>query len=324
MTQLELLKEEVLKNENTVVPYGQMPIISYSQFSMYARCPKSWELGYVKKLRSYKPSIHTLFGTSLHEALQNYLSVAFTQSGKAADEIDLHAYLKTRLVENYTLELGKQNGEHFTTPEELNSFYEDGCEILTWVKRRRKVYFTPKGLEFIGVEIPMFLPVNVEINPTVHFVAYVDLVFYDKVFNRVKIIDIKTSSRGWTDKDKKDSVKKSQVMLYKYYFSQKFNIPIQDIEVEFFIVKRKLHEAQHFPQKRVQVYTPSQGRSSILKVLNNINEFVAQSFNQDGSYNTERDYPAIAGEDGENCKYCEFKDKPELCPAGKRLKTLPS
>jgi hypothetical protein len=38
----------------------------------------------------------------------------------------------------------------------------------------------------------------------------------------------------------KDELKQFQLILYKKYFAQQFNIPIDDIDIEFFIVKRKV------------------------------------------------------------------------------------
>ena len=43
----------------------------------------------------------------------------------------------------------------------------------------------------------------------------------------------------WKDQDKKDETKTSQILLYKSYFSKIFNWDVDQIEVEFFIVKEK-------------------------------------------------------------------------------------
>ena len=62
--------------------------ISYSQYAMYSTCPKHWELAYVKDLRTFSQSIHTIFGTAFHETLQNYLTVMFEQSVTKANQIE--------------------------------------------------------------------------------------------------------------------------------------------------------------------------------------------------------------------------------------------
>lgn len=317
------LKRRVNEAANVELTREQASI-SYSQFYRYATCPKSWELAYVQKLRSKKPSIHTVFGTSFHETLQHYLHVLFEDSVKAAEAIDTDQYLEQRMIANYSKELQQNENEHFSTLQELREFKQDGVAILDWIKRRRRAFFGPKGYELLGIEVPLYLPVDSSVNPNVNFLAYVDLVLYDKVFGRVRIIDIKTSTRGWKDKDKKDPIKKSQVMLYKHYFSKQFNVPHEDIEVEYFIVKRKLYEESEFPQQRVQTFTPAQGRVTMNKAFKWITDFIATSFNADGTYNKSIEYAAISGPDGTNCKFCEFKDRPDLCPANKRIETLSS
>ena len=58
---------------------------------MYLSCPHKWALQYRDGHYTYESSIHTLFGTSLHEALQHYITVIYTESGAAADRIDMEA-----------------------------------------------------------------------------------------------------------------------------------------------------------------------------------------------------------------------------------------
>jgi hypothetical protein len=48
------------------------------------------------------------------------------------------------------------------------------------------------------------------------------LFLYNETLNRFKIIDIKTSTKGWDDKTKKDETKQMQLILYKKFFSQQF------------------------------------------------------------------------------------------------------
>jgi len=52
--------------------------ISYSQFSQWDKCPWMWKLSYVDRLSTFTDNIHTLFGTSMHEVLQEYIRVMYT------------------------------------------------------------------------------------------------------------------------------------------------------------------------------------------------------------------------------------------------------
>ncbi len=113
--------------------------ISYSQFSMYSTCPKHWELAYAKGLRTFSQSIHTIFGTAMHETLQHYLTVMFEQTATAADSINLNKYLKDQMYNLYKEAVDKM-GEHFSNKFELGEFYEDGVAIIDWFKKRRGQY----------------------------------------------------------------------------------------------------------------------------------------------------------------------------------------
>ena len=46
---------------------------------------------------------------------------------------------------------------------------------------------------------------------------------------------------------------------------------IDKIDIEYFIVKRKLYEKVDFPQRRIQTFIPANGTPSINKVTNKIN-----------------------------------------------------
>ena len=52
-----------------------MKKISYSQYSLWKQCPYQWKLQYVDGIRDYTDSIHTLFGTSMHEVIQAFITV---------------------------------------------------------------------------------------------------------------------------------------------------------------------------------------------------------------------------------------------------------
>src|ERR1700749_1552365 len=95
---------------------------------------------YVQKVRPFTSTINTVFGTSMHEALQEYLKVMYTQSAAVADKLKLNAFLHERMFENYKLELEKNEGRHFTTLEEINEGDEYGLSIIAWIKKKRNPF----------------------------------------------------------------------------------------------------------------------------------------------------------------------------------------
>ena len=83
-----------------------MKYVSFSQYNIYTSCPFNWKLNYVDKRRIPSASIHLVFGTAMHDALQGYLTVFYTQTVKAANELDVNSILLNsmlRELEEYKL-----------------------------------------------------------------------------------------------------------------------------------------------------------------------------------------------------------------------------
>ena len=147
--------------------------------------------------------------------------------------------------------------------------------------------------------------------------GYLDIVLYNETLETFKIIDIKTSTKGWNKWAKKDESKQFQLILYKHFFSKQYNIPIENIDIEFFIVRRKIYVDGDYPQKRVQQFYPASGKVKLNKAKNNLNEFISKAFNLDGSYK-DTIFPAKPSK--WNCTFCPYKTNTELCDAvGKNL-----
>ena len=49
---IEEIKTRILESYKTSVDSGSVGRISYSQYSKYAKCPRSWELAYKENLRT--------------------------------------------------------------------------------------------------------------------------------------------------------------------------------------------------------------------------------------------------------------------------------
>ena len=284
-----------------------MARISYSQLSMFSECPHKWKLNYIDKLRVSEPSIHLLFGTAMHEVIQKYLDVMYQYTAKRADMLNLKRTLQEKMVEQFNID--KQNyGKEPCTKEELKEFFQDGCDILDFFKKRRGDYFSKKGYELIGCEVP----VKIGLQKNLTWVGYLDIVMRDTIHDRIKIYDIKTSTMGWNKWMKADDNKTQQLLLYKQFYSKQYNHPIDKIDVEYFIVKRKLYENAKFPQKRVQKFIPASGTVSMNKVAKKLTKFIDEAFNEDGTH-TKNELPPTPSKKA--CKWCEFK-KTEHCDVG--------
>jgi hypothetical protein len=230
----------------------------------------------------------------------------YNETATAADKLNLTTMLKERMYENYKKDL-EQNGEHFIKPEEFKEHIEDGIQILEWLRKHRRQYFSVKDHELVGIEVPIQRPIVDDI-PNVIMIGSIDFIIKDKRDNTYTVYDLKTSTSGWKDKDKKDHTKVDQVLFYKRFYSKLLNVPEDQIEVKFFIVRRKIYEEAAFPIKRVQEFVPTQGKRKVEDAYTRLSDFVRNSFTTDAKY-IDKEYP----KNNKSCKYCPFADKPELC-----------
>ena len=311
--------KEIKNNPPQEINFAYQKNISYSQMSIFRGCPHRWKLQYKDKIKRFTSSIHTVFGTAIHETMQHYLDIAYEKSFAAADrEIDIKEYFQEKFIGEYQVQYKKNNDSHFSDAVEMREFFEDGAAILDWFKKKRSRYFSKKGTYLVGCEVPIVIAPNKMYN-NVLYMGYLDVVTYNERSDTFKIIDIKTSTKGWNKFAKKDESKQYQLLLYKQYFSEQYNIPLDKIEIEFFILKRKVldwdddkimspHQAY-----RVQTFTPPSGKIKLNRAKNAINDFIKECFNSSGNIK-EREY--IKSPSKWNCTFCPFKEEQELCGEG--------
>jgi hypothetical protein len=250
--------------------------------------------------------------------MQKYLDVMYSSSGAEADRLDLVEIFQEKFMEEYKKQYTSNNKQHFSSADEMREFFEDGVEILSWLKKKRSKYFSKRGWHLVGCEVPIVIQPNKMYN-NVLYNGFLDVVMYHEPTNIFKIIDIKTSTRGWGDKEKKDENKQFQLILYKHFFSEQYNVPIDSIEVEFFIVKRKVmdwddekilspHQAY-----RVQTFSPPNGKIKISKAKSALDNFIKKCFTTSGEVR-EEEHPKIVSK--WNCSYCPFKEDKQNCGEG--------
>jgi hypothetical protein len=290
------------------INWATQKIISYSQLSMFTECPKKWSLQYREGHKQFTSTIHTVFGSALHEVLQHYLDVMYEKSTVGADRINTYDLFEEKLREEYTTQYKKNKNQHFSTPQELRQFFEEGIEIIRDFAKNKGKYFTKRGWWLVGCEVPIQVTPN-PLKPNVIYNGSLDIVMYHEPTNTFKIIDIKTSKSGWNDKTKKDELKQFQLILYKKFFSEIFGIDEKNIEIEYFIVKRQLWESEDFVIKRIQTFAPPSGKIKQKRVGDALQTFIIEAFTKEG-YKEVEHQPKV----NNNCKWCNFY-KTHLCSA---------
>ena len=287
-----------------------MKSISHSQFTAYIECNLKWKLRYIDKLSLSGGSINTLFGSAMHTVLQEYLTTMYNKSIVEAERLKLDVMLKEQMIKEFNIIRARWKMIP-CEQKEMVEFYQDGVEIIKHFKKHRNKYFMKKNYELVGIEVPIFMNVQ----EGVQLKSFLDVVIRNKVSGRITIIDLKTSTRSWTDFHKKNFFKKAQLLMYKQFYSEKFDVPLENIDVYFLILKRKIAKKSDWPISRLQKFEPAHGKPSVNKTMKAFNDFRELIFDSKGNHRIDRQYPA---KPGSACKFCEFYDT-EHCEWGKIL-----
>ena len=297
----------LLEHKETEIDWSKEKIVSYSQYSTWKQCPHKWKLQSVDKHKN-PPSIELTFGKAMHTALQHYLKVMYEQSGAAADREDIIGLFENTFREEYKTGFEQNNKTHFSSAAEMAEYFEDGREILEFFTKHRSKYFSSRKSNLIGIEFPLAYTPH-ENYPNVKFRGFIDFILYNETTDTICIYDIKTSKRGWRDEDKQNETKTSQILLYKEYFSRLFNWDINKVEVEFFIVKRKIWENSEYPIPRIQTFAPASGPRKRSATLEGFRTFIEDCFDKDGKPLVKEHLKQV----GPLCKWCQFNNNPSLC-----------
>lgn len=285
--------------------------ISFTQYKMWSECPLRWKLAYPDHLREEIPNINLMFGTAMHEVIQEWLTeYVYGGSTLAAQTVDLTDTLKLKLMEQFQEKTVEVDGvKQFPCDKgDLIEFYMDGVAILKYLQNNIHKHFND---EWALEEIEM--SVEQEIRPGVMFVGYLDIVLRHKLTGLYRIVDLKTSTWGWAHWARNDKTKTNQLLFYKKFLSEANEISEDYIAVEYIILKRKLRPVSTYPQYRVTTFSPAHGKPSMKKAIASLDEFLDSCFKEDGSYNTDN---IEATPSKSACKFCPFNDQKDLCSVG--------
>jgi hypothetical protein len=285
--------------------------VSYSQYSMWATCPKQWKLAYFDKLRPRESNIYGVFGTAIHEAIQEWLTEAVYHPMAPDSYIQswdllgrFREFLKLNFTKNTTVQ---ENGAKLfpCSMTELQTFFEEGSFILDDLKVNYFKHFPVNHMELLGIELSL----DTMVTEHVKFVGYLDIVLRHRATGEILIIDLKTSTKGWYY-EKKDQKKLQQLLLYKDFYSKLFDVPMEDITGKFVILTRRLQKPG---QERIESFEPVQTASTVKKAVKGFSEFIGTTYTPDGDVAVER---LVATPSANACRFCPFKEKKELCDVG--------
>jgi hypothetical protein len=92
--------------------------------------------------------------------------------------------------------------------------------------------------------------------------------------------------------------------LYREFFARQYQIEAEKIEVEFFIVKRKLYENTQFNIPRIQTFKPVSGKTKTKRVMEGFKAFIEECYNDEGKIVNK----TYLKKPGKFCSYCPFNN----------------
>lgn len=254
--------------------------ISFSELKNWKECPYRHKLIYIDKLPHFEGNEYTAFGTAIHSVCEQTIP-----SDTSLEPIKV--FEKSFLQE---LNILKESGRQLDN-KLVNDMRKQALPICEQVLPAVREYFG--DFEVISVEEEILEPITEFESHGKNFKGFIDMVIKtgDEKYH---IIDWKTCSWGWSRDKKSDPMTTYQLTYYKNYFAKKHNIPLNQIETYFVLLKRTAK------QENVEVLRVTSGRKKIdnsLKLLEN------------AVINIEK---GLKLKNRLNCKYCKFY-KTEHC-----------
>ena len=220
--------------EEIKFPTGK-PHISFSEIKNWKECAYRHKLLYIDKLDVFQDSPYLHFGTAVHEGCESLIE------NKTVDELKILTEMKKSWEK-----AGFENPEWYNKQP---GWYKHQ-PVNVWEEWAKNMWGDVLGFlndEFPGWECfnaEEYLYENIpEIKEPLMFKGFIDAIL--KVPKKrgkghvYWILDWKTAgTRGWSRDKKQDLGMTAQLILYKYFWSMKHNIPLKDIRCGFVLLKR--------------------------------------------------------------------------------------
>ena len=285
--------------------------VSFSQYTTWANCPEAWKLKYIDGHKEDGSTIHTIFGTAMHEVIQEWLHTLYNVSETVARSVDLEDSLKEKLYKEFKASVRDTDGAKVFPCDRptLEEFYHQGLQILSYVQDNHKKIFPTNNEILAGIEYP----IDVEVRAGVRYIGFVDIITKNNDTGIYTLYDLKTSKSGWSSYQKNDKIKTSQLLLYKKFIADHFDVPLDHVMIEYVILKRIISENSPYPIPRVSSFEPPHGKPSITRAWADFEKFLDECFDNEGNYRVDMVKHKASKT---NCRWCAFRDRSDLCKYG--------
>jgi len=262
-----MMSNLVLEN----LPTGK-PHLSFSEISVWLECSFKHKLKFIDGHDKPIDSPNVDFGSACHAACENFLKTREMKPEIAAEKIRTFWQVANR-----------QDADDWITQAnaillDVPAFLENTFPKWEYVSAEHLLYEQIASLPHAFKGLIDGIIVVHKGKKTINW-----------------LIDWKTTSWGWKAEKKSDRRVQMQLVYYKHFWSQKTNIPIQDIRCGFVLLKRAAKPDKHCELVPVSVGQVPINRSLI--VIDNMLSSIKKGRAIKNRY---------------SCEYCEFKDT-NLC-----------
>ena len=274
-----------MENNEITFPNGK-PHVSFSEIKQWKECSYRHKLVYIDKIDTFQDSPYLHFGTAVHEGCERLLE------GKEIDRDKILGVMKESWqkagFENedwYSKQPGWYKHEPVETWETwANNMWNEVSDFLN------KEF---PGWECFKAEEELYEPIE-DLEEPLNFKGFVDGIL--KVPKKrgkgyeYWIIDWKTAgSGGWRSDKKQDFLMQLQLILYKYYWSQKHGIPHNQVRCAFITLGRGAKKG-----KVCQLVKVSAGPKTLVKGVKVLNSMISGVRRK------------LFLKNRDSCKYCQY------------------
>lgn len=207
--------------------------VSFSEIKMWKECAYKHKLTHVDKIDVFEPSPFLDFGTAVHEGCESLIEKKKPNREKLVLDIrnawDEHGFDDPEWV-------ARQPGWYKYAP--VNEWVEWANNMWDDIPRFLDQEFP--GWETVVAEEELYEDIE---GFDMKFKGFIDAII--KVPKKrgegyvYWILDWKTANAyGWKRQKKQDILMTAQLILYKYFWSRKHNVPLDDIRCGFILLKR--------------------------------------------------------------------------------------
>lgn len=212
--------------------------VSYSEVRQWKECPWRHKLLYIDKLSTFEESPHLHYGTIIHDACEHFLKTKELKIEEAKNKIK-EAWDEYGFDSEDFIQLQSQRAQLQGWKYKHNRLKD----WLDWTDASlnslpRFLNETFPDWELVSAEEPLYESIE-KINTK--FKGYIDCIIKIPYKDSYKywVIDWKTSNgRGWSYDKQRDFKTQAQVILYKKFWGEKFNIMYKDIQCGFVLLKK--------------------------------------------------------------------------------------